>query len=72
MTLSRRITSNIMTRDLTRREQCDIICVVWVLGVLSVMGNASHNLIALCGLRAILRTPEHPDSILARRMALWL
>jgi hypothetical protein len=50
----------------------DKIRLVRGLGVLSFIGNASHNLIALCGLRATLRTPELSDRIPARRVALWL
>jgi len=58
---------------LTDSILCDRIYLVRELGVLSSLGdNASHNLIVLCGLRATLRTPELPDRILARRVALWL
>jgi len=58
---------------LTRFDLYDRIWIVRELGVLFLTGyNASHNLIVLCGLRATLRTPELPDRIPARRVALWL
>ncbi len=65
-----------MSFHLTRRARYGRICVVRMLGVLSFIRDkslqTSHNLIVLCGLRATLRTPEHPNKILARRVALWL
>ena len=57
---------------LTGYGDCGRIWIVRGLGVLSFIDNASHNLIALCGLRATLRTPELSDRIPARRVALWL
>ena len=57
---------------LTRYDLCGSIYSVTELGVLSIIGKASHNLIALCGLKATLRTPELRDRILARKVAFWL
>ena len=61
-----------MSLPLTAYEDCGRIWIVRKLGVLSFIDNASHNLIALCGLRATLRTPELPDRTSARRVALSL
>ena len=56
---------------LTCYDVCGKLFIIRELGVLSIIGKASHNLIALCGLKATLRTPELPDRILARKVAFW-